>query len=64
MTGDYMSKGLQGFKFKKFQNKIMGFDENMNSDKNEEHPNALIRIKAGHSKKGYPRYKQRTTGPI
>ena len=29
MTGDYMSKGLQGFKFKKFRDRIMGFNENV-----------------------------------
>ena len=28
MTGDYMSKGLQGFKFKKFD-QIMGFNKNV-----------------------------------
>ena len=29
MTGDYISKGLQGFKFKKFRDRIMGFNENV-----------------------------------
>ena len=29
MTGDYMSKGLQGFKFKKFRDRIMGFNKNV-----------------------------------
>ena len=27
MVGDYMSKGLQGYKFKKFRDKIMGITE-------------------------------------